>query len=123
MAKIIFALLGAALVLVGSFFLSLRLIDYFGLFHSGPIISLTADGEESLIISAGGAYNVTYKTSGAQSCEMVYRNAEDGSSGRYNVPPNTSNTGGSQLIGDYTLTCIGSDGATASKSVKISRKR
>src|SRR5215472_11981791 len=121
MAKTILALLGAALVLIGSFFLSLKLFDYFGLFSSssGSIVSLTVDGKDSIAISAG-PYNLTYRTGAAKSCEMVYRNVEDGSTGRFPVQPNTSASPASALIGDYTLTCIGLDGTTASKSVRIS---
>lgn len=122
MAKIIVALLGAALVLIGSFFLSLRLFDYFGLFpsSSGLVVSLTVDGKDSIVIAAG-TYNLTYRSSGARSCEMAYHNVDDGSSGHSPVPPNTGATNPSGLIGDYTLTCIGRDGATASQSVRISR--
>lgn len=121
MAKIILALLGGALVLIGSFFLSLKLFDYFGLFAgSGPAVLLTVNGKDSIVIP-GGTYNLAYKTSRVRSCEMVYRSADDGSSGRYPVPPNVGATGTSGLLGDYTLTCIGLDGATASKSVRISR--
>ena len=122
MAKTVFALLGAALVLIGSFFLSLKLFDYFGLFSSasGPIVLLAVDGKDSIAIAAG-TYNLTYRTSAARSCEMTYRNAEDGSTGRSPVPPNTGATNPSGLIGEYTLTCIGTDGASASKTVRISR--
>lgn len=120
MAKTIFALLGAALVLIGSFFLSLKLFDYFGLFPSGPVVSLAVDGKDSIVIAAG-TYNLSYRTSGARSCEMVYRNADDGSSGRFPVPLNVGVANPSGLIGDYTLNCIGPDGATASKTVRIGR--
>lgn len=120
MAKTILALLGAALVLIGSFFLSLKLFDYFGLFPSGPVVSLAVDGKDSIVIAAG-TYNLSYRTFGARSCEMVYRNADDGSSSRFPVPPNGGATNPSGLIGDYTLTCIGPDGATASKAVRIGR--
>jgi len=122
MAKTVFALLGGALVLIGSFFLSLKLFDYFGLFSSssGPVVSLTVDGKDSIAIP-GGLYNLAYRSSGARSCEIAYRNADDGSSGRYPVPANTSASNQSGLIGDYTLTCIVSDGTTVSKSVRISR--
>ena len=51
MARIVLALLGAALILIGNFFLSLKAIDYFGLFSSGPMVSLLADGKESLVVS------------------------------------------------------------------------
>jgi hypothetical protein len=122
MAKTVFALLGGALVLFGSFFLSLKLFDYFGLFSSssGLVVSLTVDGKDSIVITEGG-YNLAYRTSGARSCEMTYRNTDDGSTGRDPVPANTSASNQSGLIGDYTLTCIGFDGSTVSKSVRISR--
>lgn len=122
MAKRVFALLGAALVLIGSFFLSLRAFDYFGLFPSSSdlIVSLTADGKDSIVISAG-TYNLSYRSSGARSCEMTYHNVDDGSSGRIPIQPNTSATNPSGLIGDYTLSCIGRDGATAAQSIRISR--
>lgn len=120
MAKIILALLGGALVLIGSFFLSLKLFDYFGLFsRSGPAVLLTVKGKDSIAVPAG-TYDLTYRTSGVRSCEMTYRNTDDNSTGRYPVPPNTGATAASGLIGEYTLTCIGLDGATASKTVKIS---
>jgi hypothetical protein len=120
MARIILALLGGALVLIGSFFVSLKLFDYFGLFPgSGPDVSLTVNGKDSIVIP-GGNYNLAYRTSGVRSCEMVYRNSDDNSSGRYPVPPNIGAAGGSGLIGEYTLTCIGLDGATVSKTVRIS---
>jgi hypothetical protein len=120
MAKTIFALLGAALVLIGSFFLSLKLFDYFGLFPAGPVVSLAVDGKDSIVIAAG-TYNLSYGSSGARSCEMVYRNTDAGSSGRFPVPPNAGGANLSGLVGDYTLTCIGPDGATASKTVRIGR--
>lgn len=122
MAKTVFALLGAALVLIGSFFLSLKLFDYFGLFSSssGPSVSLTVNGKDSITIAPGTAYKVEYTISGAQSCLMRYH-ADDGSSGQNSVPPNTTATADSALIGDYTLTCTDADGATTSKSVRISR--
>jgi hypothetical protein len=123
MAKTAFILLGAALVVIGSFFLSLRAIDYFGLFRSSaPVVSLTIDGKDSIAIPGGTAYQVSYTSSGARSCEMVYRNSDDGSSGRYAVPPNRSGVENTRLIGNYTLTCVGPDGATTSKSVAISRR-
>lgn len=121
MAKIVFALLGGAVIVIGSFFLSLKVFDYFGLFRSAPIVSLTVHGKDTFV-SSGENYELAYSTSGAQSCEMTYRNADDGSSGHYTVTPNRSGTSGrSGLIGDYTLTCIGPDGATTSKNVRISR--
>jgi hypothetical protein len=122
MAKTVFAVLGGALVLIGSFFLSLKLFDYFGLFSSGsgPVLSLTVDGKDSIAMAAG-TYNLAYSTPAARSCEMTYRNVEDGSSGRIPVPPNTNASNASGLIGDYTLTCIGLDGVTLAKSVRISR--
>lgn len=122
MAKTVFALLGGAVVLIGSFFLSLKLFDYFGLFSSssGPTVSLTVNGKDSVVIPAG-LYNLAYSTSGARSCEMTYRNADDGSTGRFPVPANTSAANQSGLIGDYTLTCIVADGSNVSKSVRISR--
>lgn len=117
MARIVLALLGAALVLVGSFFLSLKVIDYFGLFPRGPIVSLLVGGTEDLVTSAV-PYNWSYSSSGAQSCELVWH-SNDGSSGRSSVTPNTSVTGPSGLIGDYTLTCIGPTGAMTSKSARV----
>jgi hypothetical protein len=120
MAKMIFAVLGGALVLIGSFVLSLKAIDYFGLLPSGPIVSLLAGGKDSLV-TAGEPYDLTYKSSGAKSCEMIYRSAADGSSGRFPVTSNTTGATSSGLIGVYTLTCVGFDGRTASKSVTISR--
>jgi len=120
MGKTVFALLGAALVVIGSFFLSLKLFDHFGLFSSSSGVSLTVDGKDSVAVAAG-PYNLIYRTPAARSCEMTYRNADDGSTGRFPVPPNTSATHASGLIGDYTLTCIAPDGTTASKSVRISR--
>ena len=119
MAKTVYALFGAALVLTGSFFLSLKAIDHFGLFSSGPIVSLRVEGKESLVIPFGQGYQVAYETSGAQSCEMVYHDTMNGSSGRNSLRPNTAGTAGSRLIGDYTLTCTSSTGAIASKSIRI----
>lgn len=98
----------------------MKLIDYLGLFPSGPNVSLTANEKESLITS-GENYYVTYNIAGAKSCEMVWHNSNDGSSGRLSVQPNTTATGPSGLIGNYTLTFVGPDGATASKSVRIIR--
>jgi|GEM_PF-6647023 len=122
MGKTVFAVLGGALVLIGSFFLSLKLFDYFGLFSSSsePVLSLTVDGKDSIAVAAG-PYNLAYRTPAARSCEMTYRNADDGSTGRFPVPPNANTTHPSGLIGEYTLTCIAPDGTTASKSVRISR--
>lgn len=122
MAKTFLALLGAAAVLIVSFLVSLRLIDHFGLFsaRSGPLVSLTANGQDSIVIPAG-TYKLSYASSGARSCEMRYRNADNGSGGKYPVPPNQSGTADSGMIGDYTLTCIAPDGATASKTVTSSR--
>lgn len=123
MARVVLALLGAALVLGVSFFLTLKAIDHFGLLPSsvGPRVSLTVNGQDALVVPEGTPYSLTYSTSGAQSCEVVYRNSEDGSSGRFPVPPNRSSTNSSGLIGEYTLTCIGPDGASASKRVRITR--
>jgi hypothetical protein len=124
MARMVVALLGASLVVIVSFFLSLKAIDHFGLFRpqSVPFVSITVDGKDSIAISPGTPYQVAYTSSGARSCEMVYRNSDDGSSGRYSVPPNRSGTENTRLIGSYTLTCIGLDGATTSKSIAISRR-
>jgi hypothetical protein len=121
MARNIFALLGAALVLIGSFFLSLKLFDYFGVFTSsaGPTVSLTVEGKDSIVISRGSSYKYAYTTSGALSCDMRYRSDDDGSSGHFPVPPNAPGTGASALIGSYTLTCTGADGVTASRTVRI----
>jgi hypothetical protein len=121
MAKIAFGTLGAAFILVVSFVLALKVIDYYSLFppKSIPMVSLTADGKDSLVISAG-TYALAYRTSGAKSCEMHYQ-PDGGSPGQFPMPPNTAGSNPSGLIGVYTLTCIGPEGTTASKSVRITR--
>lgn len=118
MARIVVALLGAALILIESFFLSLKAIDYFGLFSSGPMVSLLADGKESLVVSEV-PYTLTYSISRARSCELVWSDANGRAYGQITVQPNTSVTGPSGWIGDYTLTCIGPNGAATSKSAKV----
>lgn len=123
MTRTVITLLGGALVLIASFFLSLKAIDYFGLMPGpvAPLVSLSVNGKDSIVIAAGTPYKFVYASSGAQSCEMRYRSDEDGSSGHYPIPPNTTGTGGGGVIGNYTLICTGANGASASKTIRISR--
>jgi hypothetical protein len=129
MTKVLLTVVGASFVVIVSFLATLRLIDHFGLFSSAPTVSLFLQGEEfsstegAYIIQSDRNYNVTYSSSGAESCELKYHNADDGSSGQTPARPNITETAASGLVGEYTLTCISSTGASTSKTITIRRSK
>lgn len=127
MIKVMLSVVGAAFIVIVSFVATLRMIDYFRLFSPAPTVSLVVAGKG--VASAGGAYiipkegnyNVSYSTSGAASCELKYHNAENGTSGQQPIRPNIAEAAPSGLVGEYTLTCLSSTGASTSKTVRTSR--
>jgi hypothetical protein len=122
MGKIFFTSLGAIAIVIVSFWVTLKAIDHFELFlPPGPRVALSVNGKDSIEISSE-TYRVSYSSSGAQSCEIKYHNSLDGSSGVNSVAANTASTASSGMIGNYTLTCIGTDGRSTSKTVQINRR-
>lgn len=82
-----------------------------------PSISLSAGGQSSLSIKGGESYNIAYGSSNVTSCTMTY--ADSSGVHSYAVTPNTSGTAGTGLVGYYTFSCMGANGADVWKSVTI----
>jgi Carbohydrate esterase, sialic acid-specific acetylesterase len=81
-----------------------------------PSVTVMANGE-ALLAHPGKAYVLEWSSSNAASCLMSYRG--EGQQGSYAVAPNTPGQNSSDLVGWYTLQCIGRNGQSTSKTATI----
>ena len=81
-----------------------------------PTITLTANGVSALTITTGDSYTLEWNSTNASSCTILYTGSASGS---FSLIPNTKGAGITGLAGSITITCIGTDGTSVSKTVTI----
>lgn len=84
---------------------------------ASPSVSLSANGADSLVISKGENYTVSWNSSNVSSCTMSYTSTAG--PGSYSLPPNASGSAQTGLVGSYTFTCTSSDGTQVHKTITI----
>lgn len=93
---------------------------------AAPTVSLTADGQSTKTIHFGEEYTMNFSSSNVSNCTMSYQGTGPHASlqGSYplaqhqiNIATRTESKSG--LIGSYTLTCTGTNGAQVANSISI----
>src|SRR4051794_30636769 len=98
---------GGLAVLLGSFFLTLAVLDGLGPSTPSPnaaAVSMSVNGSDSAIIAPGTTYTISYASQNVKSCVLRYTNAAG--NGEQVVAPNAPSSGQSGGAATYTLGCI-----------------
>jgi hypothetical protein len=82
---------------------------------STPTATITDNGQSTITLPATGGYTVAWSSSNVSSCTLSWLGAgpDAGSSGSQSVAADQSASGGSGLVGSYTLACTGPNGSVS----------